>query len=68
MLDLPKMSYLSKVQEQTKTTPIQVGTPNKGKRMTNVLDTVLRPLKAVTPALLVVSKDKTDQALTNILN
>jgi hypothetical protein len=42
MPDLPKVPDLTKVQEQTKTTPIPAGTPKKGKRMTNVLDVVLR--------------------------
>jgi hypothetical protein len=44
------------------------GTPKKGKRMANVLDAVLRPLKAATPAPPEVSKGKTDEALTDILN
>ena len=58
MPDLPKMSDLPKVQEQTKTTPISVGTPKKGKRMANVLDIVLRPSKVATPAPTRISKDK----------
>jgi hypothetical protein len=68
MPDLPKVPDLSKVQEQTKTTPIPAGNPKKGKRMANVLDAVLRPSKAATPALPKVPKDKTNEALTDVLN
>jgi hypothetical protein len=64
----PKMPDLSKVQEQTKTTPIPVGTPKMEKRMANVLDVVLTPLKAATPTLPKVSKDKDDEAMIGILD
>ena len=62
MIDLPK------VQEQSKKTPIPARTPKKGKRMANVLDVVLRSLKAATPALPKVSKDNTDEAMIGILD
>jgi hypothetical protein len=56
-----KMPELPKVQEQPKATSVPVGTPNKGKRMANVLEVVLRPSKVATPAPPKVSKDKADQ-------
>ena len=68
MLDLLKMSDLSKVQEQTKTTPVSTGTPKREKIMANMLDVVLRPLKAATPALPKVSKGKADEGIIGILD
>jgi hypothetical protein len=52
------MPDLPKIQKQTKTTHVPVGTLKKGKRMANVLDVVLRPSKVVMPAPSKISKDK----------
>jgi hypothetical protein len=41
MLELPKMQEQIEVREQPKVTPAPSGTPNKGKRMANVLEAVL---------------------------
>jgi hypothetical protein len=61
MANLLKMLDLPKIQEQTETMLVQAGTPKKGKRMANVLDTVLRPSKVATPTPSKVSKDKAEE-------
>jgi hypothetical protein len=56
-----KIQELSKAQALSKIATAQTGTPRKGKRMTTVLEAVLRPLKIVTPAPPKVSKDKVEE-------
>jgi hypothetical protein len=57
----PKVSDLTKVQEQPKTIPIPAGTPKKEKRMANMLDAVLQPSKVATPAASKIPKDKAEE-------
>jgi hypothetical protein len=53
----PKMLELPKVQEESKVTYALAGTAKKGKRMANVLEDVLRPLKVASPAPSKVASD-----------
>jgi hypothetical protein len=56
--EFPKTEEQMKVQDQSKAISSPAGTPRRGKRMTNVLEVVLRPAKMVPPAAPKISKDK----------
>jgi hypothetical protein len=57
----PKMPELLKVQEQSKVTSALVETPKKGKRMANVLEAIMRPMKIVSLVPPKVSRDIVDE-------
>jgi hypothetical protein len=60
----PKMLEFLKVQKQPEATSAPAGTPKKGKRMTNVLEVILRPSKmtpSVVPKVSVISEDVVEE-------
>jgi hypothetical protein len=61
MPKLLKVQEQMEVQEQLKATSAPAGTPKKGKRMANVLEVVLRPMKIASPAPPRVSRDIVDE-------
>jgi hypothetical protein len=61
MPKLLKVQEQMEVQEQPKATSAPAGTPKKGKRMANVLEAVLRPMKIASPAPPRVSRDIVDE-------
>jgi hypothetical protein len=71
-LELPdqsKVQELLKAPAKPQITTAPARTPKRGRRMANVLETVLRPTKVVTPSATKVSKDKSEELkrLTNVL-
>jgi hypothetical protein len=57
----PKLQISPSLLELTKTITIPATTPRKGRRMTSVLDVVLKPSKMATPAFTRVSENKVEE-------
>jgi hypothetical protein len=63
-----KVQELLKAQALSQIAIAPARTPRKGKRMANVLESVLRPSKMATPAPPKVSKDKADEPMASIVD
>jgi hypothetical protein len=74
MPNQPKVQELSKAQElpkalaQPQITTAPAGTPKRGRRMANVLEVVLRPLKMVSPAPPKIFKDEAAEVMVVTLS
>jgi hypothetical protein len=62
----PDMPEFPRVQEQPKVTSAPAGTPKKGKRMANMLEAILMPLKIASPAPLKVSRVVANEPKINV--
>jgi hypothetical protein len=62
----PKLQNPPKEQELPKIVSAPSIAPKKGRRMANMLDTILRPSKAATPAPTKIFKDKTEELVKAI--
>jgi hypothetical protein len=64
----PKVQELSKAQSLSQIATALVGTPRKEKKMSNVLEAILRPSKMATSTPLKVSKEKADEPMASVVD